>query len=161
MQSECESFLFTIRRPRYSIGSEPIGIPRILARVCFFVFVVPEKKTSHFARFGVRPDWLAKVFKVSFMVLMVSSSAFDRMNRSSAKASEMIFKFSHVGWNLKGWRWDCVLRSWVNPSIVRMKRAVDKGSSCLRPLVDLKFPVREPLNLWRKRPWTYRGISNA
>lgn len=48
--------MFTSGNPRYLIGSEPIGIPRILANVFFLLLEVPEKKTSHFARFGVRPD---------------------------------------------------------------------------------------------------------
>lgn len=66
-------------------------MPRMLARKCFFEAVVPEKKISHFVRFGLRQDMAEKELRVSLMVLIEASSALDRINKSSAKAREFIF----------------------------------------------------------------------
>lgn len=69
----------------------------MLEIVIFLWFETPETNTSHFWRFGTRPERLLKESRVSLIVLIVEMSALDRMKRSSTKAREFSFKASHFG----------------------------------------------------------------
>lgn len=149
-QSVWESFLFRRGSPRYLMESVLKDIPRIFARVVFLSWVTSETKISHFWRLGFKRESPLKVSSVSFVVSMDGISVLDKMKRSYGKAKYLSFVGSHLGWKVNGWFWMFALRSWVRPSITRMKSEGDKGSPWRRPREALNFPTREPLRLTEK-----------